>query len=306
MDFKQLDAFTRVIELKSFTRAAESLYLSQASVSLYIHSLEKDLNTQLIVRSTKELVPTKSGTKLYEYAKNILALRDIALFEIQAQKTSLSGEFEIMASTVPAQYILPEILTSFNKVYPEISFVVHQSDTSGVTKGVISQECEFGIVGGKLEAATCNYDHIVSDTLVLIAPPDAEIDGITLKKLPEFLYTQNFIMRESGSGTRAGYENFMKNEGIDPAKVKTIASFSNTQSILHSVAKGLGVSIVSKMAAEDYVKNGMVQVVNMDINMPIRHFYFVYKKNVILSPISKLFIRFVHEYFEDSNWAKNY
>ncbi|MDF2557511.1 MAG: transcriptional regulator [Bacillales bacterium] len=303
MDFKQLEAFTRVIELKSFTRAAESIYLSQASVSLYIHSLEKELNTQLIVRSTKELLPTKSGTQLYEYAKNIIALRDLALFEIQAQKSALSGEFVIMASTVPAQYLLPEILASFNKVYPEIRFVVHQSDTFGVTKGVISQECEFGIVGGKLEEATCNYDHIVSDTLVVIAPPDAEIDGITQNKLQDFFYSQNFIMRESGSGTRAGYENFMKNEGIDPTKVKTIASFSNTQSILHSVSKGLGVSMVSKMAAEDYVKNGMVQVVNMDINMPVRHFYFASKKNVILSPISKLFIGFVHEYYDDINRA---
>lgn len=303
MDFKQLEAFTRVIELKSFTRAAESLYLSQASVSLYINSLEKELNTQLIVRSTKELISTKSGTKLYEYAKNIIALRDIALFEIQAQKSALSGEFEIMASTVPAQYMLPEILTSFNKVYPDIQFVVHQSDTLGVTKGVISQECEFGIVGGKLEVSTCNYDHIVSDTLVLIAPPDTVIEGLTQNKLQEFFYTQNFIMRESGSGTRAGYENFMRCEGIDPVKVKTIASFSNTQSILLSVSKGLGVSIVSKIAAEDYVKKGMVQVVTMDINMPVRQFYFISKKNVILSPISKLFIEFVHEYYEDTNWS---
>ena len=304
MDFKQLEAFIKVIELKSFTRAAEALYLSQASVSLYIHSLEKEMSSQLIVRSTKELSPTKSGTKFYEYAKNIIALRDMALFEIQAQKSLLSGEFEIMASSVPAQYILPEILASFNKVYPEIRFVVEQSDTTGVTKGVISQECEFGMVGGKLEVSNCTYDHILSDALVLIAPPEAKIDVLTKEELPNFFYTQNFIMRESGSGTRAGYENFMKDVGIDPAKVKTVASFSNTQSILHAVSKGLGISIVSKMAAEDYMKKGMIQVINLEIQMPVRQFYFISKKNVILSPISKLFIEFVHEYYENINRSK--
>ena len=74
MDFKQLEAYVRVIELDSFSKAAESLYISQPSVSLYIRALEKDLQTQLLYRSTKEIIPTRAGTLFYEYAKNLILI----------------------------------------------------------------------------------------------------------------------------------------------------------------------------------------------------------------------------------------
>ena len=55
MHFKQLEVFVSVVRLKSFSKAADAVYLSQPTVSAHINALEQELDTKLIVRSTKEV-----------------------------------------------------------------------------------------------------------------------------------------------------------------------------------------------------------------------------------------------------------
>ena len=91
MDFKQLEAFVYVVKLKSFSKTAEKLYLTQPTISAHISSLEKELGVQLIVRSAKEALPSEEGKVLYEYAQDMLTLRDNALSAFQNISRNVSG-----------------------------------------------------------------------------------------------------------------------------------------------------------------------------------------------------------------------
>ena len=53
MNLKQLEVFVRVAETKNFSVTARQLFLTQPTVSAHIASLEKELNTCLLVRNTK-------------------------------------------------------------------------------------------------------------------------------------------------------------------------------------------------------------------------------------------------------------
>ena len=81
MDFRQLEAFIATVDHQSFSAAAEALYLSQPTISSYIHSLERELNTQLIRRTTKKFEVTVNGQQLYEYAVALLRLQQKAITE---------------------------------------------------------------------------------------------------------------------------------------------------------------------------------------------------------------------------------
>ena len=74
MNLKQLEAFVRVAETKSFSAAAKQLYLTQPTVSAHIASLERELNTCLLVRNTKDVALSESGKELYAYAEQMLEL----------------------------------------------------------------------------------------------------------------------------------------------------------------------------------------------------------------------------------------
>ena len=72
MNLKQLESFDYIIETRSFSQAASKLYLTQPTISSHIALLEKELNSQLLIRTTKDVTPTEDGKKLYTYVKEIL------------------------------------------------------------------------------------------------------------------------------------------------------------------------------------------------------------------------------------------
>ena len=54
MEFKQLEAFVAVVDYGSFSEAARRLYLTQPTISTHIRSLEEELHSRLILRTTKK------------------------------------------------------------------------------------------------------------------------------------------------------------------------------------------------------------------------------------------------------------
>ena len=99
MEFKQLESFAAVVRLNSFTKAAESLYISQPTISTHIRALEEELGTRLIMRTTKKIDVTPEGLKLFEYAVNILELRDRMVQECSAGARQI---IHLGASTIPS------------------------------------------------------------------------------------------------------------------------------------------------------------------------------------------------------------
>ena len=69
MNLKQLEAFVKVTESGSFSKAAKLLFLTQPTVSAHISSLEKELDSRLFVRNTKEVKLSEEGKQLYQYAR---------------------------------------------------------------------------------------------------------------------------------------------------------------------------------------------------------------------------------------------
>lgn len=302
MDFRQLEAYINAYELKSFSRAAQKMFLSQPSISAYINSLEKELQTQLIYRSTKEFVPTKSGIRFYQYARDMLSLRDNSISSMKNICSSNAGSIDILASSVPSQYILPELLGEFHKLYPNIRFHLRQAESMEVVKGISAYKSEVGFVGARIENPTCIYRQFASEKLVLIAPWEQKFRNIKAEDMKELFYREYFIMREEGSGTRLRYEEYLRQIGVDPERLKVSAQWNNTQSIIDAVANGLGLSIVSELAAAHYVSQKRVAPIEV-CQLSKRNFYIVLKKNRVQTPIVDAFVEFAASY-EDNHLLK--
>ena len=106
MDFKQLKSLVEVVECRSFTKAAERLYISQPTVSAHIRQLEEELQSRLVIRTTKSIEITPRGLEAYDCARSILELRENLL-----RRWADDGEqmIQLGASTIPSAYILPEL-----------------------------------------------------------------------------------------------------------------------------------------------------------------------------------------------------
>jgi DNA-binding transcriptional LysR family regulator len=257
--------------------------------------LEKELHVQLIYRSTKEFLPTKSGKLFYEYAKDMLSLREKSISSLKNFSDCATGNVGILASSVPAQYILPEMLGAIHKLYPNITFSLEQMDTADVVKGISSHKGEVGFVGAKIENSKCVYTDFMSEKLTLIAPNEDRFQKISTGNIPQILRGEYFVMREFGSGTRLEYEGFFKKIGVKLGDLKVAAYLDNTQSIIHAVASGLGLSFVSELAAKHYIEQKMVIPISLDC-LPERNFYIIQRKNCAVTPTVDLFVNFSRSY----------
>ncbi|CQR71138.1 HTH-type transcriptional regulator CysL [Sporomusa ovata DSM 2662] len=298
MEMKQLEAFVAVVQHNSFSKAADMIYLSQPTISAHISSLEDELGAQLLIRSTKAVYPTQTGKDLFHRAKNILALRDEAISSVNGVDQELSGEISILASTVPAQFLLPEIITAFQKQYPHIVFHVHQADSLQVVEGLLGYRYDFGIVGTSVNSRRLITVPFYRDTLVMIVPQSMIVNKEEIyRDLPAFLRQQPFVMRGDGSGTRMEMEQLLHKQGISVQNLNIVAYFQDTQSILSAVSQGMGVSFVSKVAATVYEKIGQIKVYDLEQQAFARQLHLVFKKELVLSPVQKLFVTYLENYF---------
>jgi DNA-binding transcriptional LysR family regulator len=302
MEIKQLEVFVCVARNLNFSKAAEKMYISQPSVSGYINSLEKYLGTQLLIRNTKEVSLTKAGQDFLIYAKKILSLREQALHSLNGEDRAGRGAIDIISSTVPAQHLLPEIIASFQKQRPNILFRVAQADSRQVERKMRGFQYDFGMVGTINDNDRFIHYPVYDDELVLVIPKDTpENPGAIRDNFGDYITRAPFIMRESGSGTRAEIEALLSKIGIDSRNLHIRAYFSDTHSILLAVAHGMGVSLVSKVSAAMYVEDGLLSMVEMNSPLFRRQIYLVHNKELWLSPVQKAFADHARHFYQSES-----
>ena len=292
MDFRQIEAFIKVVESASFSRAADELHISQPSISTYITSLEKEFNTVLINRSTKVLSVTLAGERFLEKAKEMMSLKCESIETLKNLGGDISGDIRILASSVPALYILPQVLAKFHNSYPNIFFTMTQADTAEVVRGIASHRADIGFAGSLLTDKKCVFYDFTNEELVFIAPNNGLYSKRKKYTLEELLYSNNFISREFGSGTRIQYEKYFTENGIILDKIKICASLDNTHSIINAVMNGLGISIVSELAVNRMIKQKMLLPIRLKSRIPQRKIYAVLNKNIVHSHLIKLFMEY--------------
>ncbi|MEV0636842.1 LysR family transcriptional regulator [Streptomyces sp. NPDC050619] len=79
LDPRLLRAFLAVAEELHFTRAAARLYVAQQALSRDVRRLERDLGTELFVRTTRQVTLTADGERLVPHARRVLDAQDAVI-----------------------------------------------------------------------------------------------------------------------------------------------------------------------------------------------------------------------------------
>lgn len=291
MQFKQLEVFVQVARLGSFSRAADALYLTQPTVSAHIAALEESLGTKLVVRSKREASLTPVGQVLYGHATQILALCQRAEQDVRTASSDVRGPLVIAASSVPAQYLLPSVLPALRTRWPGVFFQVSQSDSSQAAQRIADGSAEVAIIGAMIQKPGCVCLPFLTERLVIAVPDQRayrDLDGAGLHQL---LRSAPYLVREAGSGTRKQSEEFLRGIGIDPQSMELSAQFQSTESILQGVRCGLGIALVSGLAAKDFARGGGILAYDYDSPLLEREFYLFHSASRVLTPAARMLIR---------------
>jgi Transcriptional regulator len=250
MDVRDLQVFLSVSKHLNYTRAGEEINLSQPSVSVRIRQLETELGVKLFEQLGKKVVLTDAGQLLVPYANRVMAAVDDAHHAIDELQGLERGSLRIGASTTPGMYLVPQVVSRFKQSHPKIDIHLRIKDTREVENGILSNEFDFGFVGGHLAAEEVSAVPWLTDELLLVVSPTHRLAARkTIRK--QDLQAERFIVRESGSATRATIVAELQEANFE---LSTVIELENPESIKRAVQSGLGIAFISKFAVATELK----------------------------------------------------
>ncbi len=293
IDFRHLETFCRVADLKSFSKAADDLFLTQPTVSGHILSIEKSLSLRLFDRTSREVRLTKAGEVFLEYASKILSSRKDLLNALSEFSQGIRGELSLGASTIPGEYLLPKLMGDFKKEYPRFIISLKVADTKEIVQYVLQDSVEFGIIGAKLNHPSLHYERYEEDEIIVVAPPDHPLTRKKRVKVEELL-KEPWIIREEGSGTQMAVEKTLRKKGRSLKQFNVVMKMGSSSSVKEGVKAKLGLAFLSKRATEEEVRYGFLSRIGLEGIEPIsRQIYIVSHRGRTFSPIGMEFLRFL-------------
>ena len=297
MNLKQLEAFVRVAETNSFSTAAKMLFLTQPTVSAHIASLERELNTCLLIRNTKGVALSEAGKELYAYAEQMLELEQKIRERFGLTGRQSGSVLRIAASTIPSQYLLPDIMARFRKEYPEEQLKLFETDSSGVVEMILSHKADVGFTGTVLERGSCTYIPFYQDELVILTPAAERYRARKDADIASWIPEEPVILREEGSGTRKEALRLLAQTGIDITRLNVAAMMENQETIKRSVSSGMGISILSKLAAREEIDSGKLLAFPLGETGGKRDINVVYDAGYPSLPAADKFIKTVKQMY---------
>ena len=119
MELRQLKYFVRLAETLNFSEASRELFITQSTLSQQILNLERELDQQLFLRNSHEVVLTEAGQMLLPMARETLHAAEGCVLRLQELKQMLTGELNI-GVTFSFSSIMAETMVNFLRQYPQV------------------------------------------------------------------------------------------------------------------------------------------------------------------------------------------
>ena len=296
---KQLEVFIKVAESGSFSKGAEATFITQSTVSQHISALESEFGLKLLDRTGKGALPTEGGKLLLDRARRLVDYAREIPIALARFKGVEEAKLNIAGSSIPGEYMIPAALPLLISRFPGITIVLLQGDSRDVLQKLMAEEVEFGVVGGCFDEESLEFTPFARDELVLIAPAGHRWSGITALAKEELLGEQ-FVLRETGSGTGKATAQALREAAINPANLRVAAHLGSNEAVKRAVMAGIGVSFVSSVSVQRELAHGSL------IRVPVagvcirREFFLASRKGRELSPAAVAFSAVMMELYAES------
>lgn len=295
MTIRHLEIFIAVAEAGKMNLAAQQLHLSQPTVSQAIQEIESQYRILLFERLSKKLFITDAGRELLDYARHIVSLFN--KMEVKLQGHAVSMTLQVGATVTVGTCVFNTAIETFERQNPEIRIHVTVDNTRMIEDMILKSQLDLAVVEGTISSPDIHVLPIIDDELVLVCGAShsfygrSEIDFSELEGMP-------FVLRESGSGTRALFEDKLHEHQVTIYE-KWVCN--NSEAIKNAVMEGQGLTVISRSLVDRELSEGSLCLVPISRIQMKRHFSLVYHKNKFLSAPIKRLIQFMSQPVEHTD-----
>jgi DNA-binding transcriptional LysR family regulator len=286
MDISQLEVFLSVAQERSFSRAAESLHRTQPAVSQAVRRLEAELGEPLFDRSSKDGTLTAAGKVLFDFAQQMINLRQHAHIAIRELRDLHRGKLTLSANEYTVMGLLP-LVPTFRARHPHIKIEVKRSLASRIPSEILGRDAEIGVVTFKPNDASINAIPVITDELALIVAPDHPLAGRGIVSVKE-LGAETFIAHNVPSPYR---ERVIKTFEKHRTPLNISMEMPTLEAIKRMVEDRMGVALVPRLTAQTEIERGLLVGLTVKEMRLERKLHLIYRKGSSLSHAAKAFLR---------------
>jgi DNA-binding transcriptional LysR family regulator len=247
----QLTAFLAVVRGGSVTAAADELVVTQPSVSSAIAALGRELGCELFERSGRGIRLSGPGAAYAAYAADVIGLLEQGRQAAREAAATAARRLKIAAVTTAAESFVPPLMRAFSDRHPDIELTLAVGNRRDVLDQVLGHAVDVAISGKPPAEERLIAQPLSDNEIACITAPDDPAAGQRSLEASE-LADRVWLLREPGSGTRVLNQEYLAAQGLDPVTL----TLGSNGAVKQAARAGLGVSLLSRVAAEDDLASG--------------------------------------------------
>lgn len=243
----RLRAFVELADTGSVRGAAERLVVTESAISSAVSNLSAEVRVPLVDRHGRGVRLTPAGHRYAEYARQILGLHQEALLAARGEADPEQGSIRLGSVTMAGELLIPALLASFRGEHPGVVCKVEVASRPAIWLMLARHEVDVVVAGHPpVDLRHVQVQARSPNTLVVVGPPAAA------RRFDPAQAT--WLLRESGSGTRATTAKLLEELEISPPQMV----LGSHGAVVAAAAAGLGVTLVSRYAVRRELETGVL------------------------------------------------
>lgn len=272
-----LKYFYEVVSIGNITKASEKLLVSQPAITKAIKELEEELNTKLLERNKKGVIPTEEGQILYEHTKNMFNDLNTTLNILETTKNNDLNLY-IGATTTNFINYVKDALNKFKNKYPNVHMhiVLEEpkilNDMKRLNKLDILIKNDYETIDDFQVIKTFE----ITDKFVASSKTFKELEDKVLSL--EELLKYPLVLLSSITHGRRNFDSFLKSKNIIYKPTYEFNSYSLCKELIKN-GFGIGIGNPIHYQTKDFI------ILKTDFELPVRKFdigYITTSKNEII------------------------
>ena len=233
MELKHLQALLGIADTGSFSAAAKSIGTVQSNVSAHIARLERELDTQLVDRSSGRL--TDEGEVIVGRARRVMNELDAMVADVTALRQEVVGTVRLGMIGTTGRWLVPQLFDLLRLRHPHIHLNIAEGSSLQLERQLASGQLDLAVVTFPLSGDEVMAADLFDEDIVLIVPrghPLGEATSLPLSRLADI----ELLLPAPGTALRAEIDS-----AVGPARV-----------VLRPAMELDGVRLIASLAFDGY------------------------------------------------------
>jgi DNA-binding transcriptional LysR family regulator len=260
IDFKALETFVWVANLRSFRRAAERLNTTQPAISMRIAQLEDFLGTRLLDRDRRQVAPTPKGQELLVHAERLLRMR-ADMVESIGDSAAVRGIVRLGVFESIVHTWLPALIERVNAAYPNLELEIEVDSSPNLYERLLSKDLNLAFLLGPANNPEVHSRPLCTLSVAFVAsskiklPRSVELEDIA--KWPIITFSRN-------TQPYIALRELFVRKGLRP----TIHASASLATVVRMALDGIGIAVIPPAILKNLAPARKLQRLRTRVELP--------------------------------------